>query len=182
MAQRKILLYPREEARLRKKSVRVKKLDAATKALIKDMKDTLATQPGAGMSAVQVGVHQRISLCCFGQGQGEMQPPVVLINPEITERGPLVSGFDGCLSIPGLVTWDTLRPEWLVVSARDEHWQPVELRVEGIDARVVDHEFDHLEGRLFLDLMGPDMHLFHSETDEDGDERLVEIRGPGQRP
>lgn len=181
MAQRKLLLYPREEARLRKKSVRVKKLDAATKALIQDMKDTLATQPGAGLSAVQIGVHQRISLCCFGQDDGEMQPPVTLINPEIVERGPLVSGFDGCLSIPGLVTWDTLRPEWLLVRALDEQWQPVELRVEGIDARVVDHELDHLEGRLFLDLMGPEMRLYHAQTDADGEEQLVEIRGPGQR-
>ena len=180
MAQRKILRYPREEARLRKKSARVKKLDTATKALIRDMIDTLATQPGAGLSAVQIGVHQRISLACFGQDDGELQPPVVLINPEIVERGPLVPGFDGCLSIPGLVTWDTPRPEWLVVRALDEHWQPVELRLSGIDARVVDHEFDHLEGRLFLDLMGPDMKLFHSLTDEDGEERLLEIRGPGQ--
>lgn len=179
MAQRKVLQYPREEARLRKKSTPVRKLNAATKALIQDMLDTLAALPGAGLSAVQIGVHERISLVGLGQDEGEMQPPIVLINPEIIERGPLVTGFDGCLSIVGLVTWDTPRPEWLVFRARDEQFRPFEMRVEGIDARVVDHEVDHLEGRLFLDLMGPGMRLFHSETDADGEERLVEIGMPG---
>lgn len=178
MAKRKVLQYPREEARLRRKSAPVKRLDKDTKALIQDMRETLAGLPGAGLSAVQIGVHQRISLVGLGQDEGEMQPPIVLINPEIIERGPLISGFDGCLSIIGLVTWDTPRPEWLVFRARDENWQPYEMRVEGIDARVVDHEFDHLEGRLFLDLMGPGMRLYHSETDENGEERLVEISGP----
>lgn len=180
MAKRRVLQYPRDEARLRKKSTPVKRLDKATKALIQDMRDTLAALPGAGLSAVQIGEHKRISLVSFGQDEGEMQPPVVLINPEIIEQGPPVSGFDGCLSITGLVTWDTLRPEWLVFRALDENWQPIEMRVEGIDARVVDHEVDHLEGQLFLDRMGPGMRLFHSETDENGEERLVEIGMPGR--
>lgn len=182
MAKRRVLQYPQDVARLRKKSAPVKRLDATTRALIQDMRDTLAALPGAGLSAIQIGVPQRISLVCFGQDEGEMQPPIVLINPEIVERGPLAPGFDGCLSIVGLVTWDTPRPSWLVVRARDEQWRKVELRVEGIDARVVDHEVDHLDGRLFLDLMGPGMRLFHSETDEDGEERLVEIGLPGGSP
>lgn len=181
MAKRKVLQYPRDDARLRKKSTPVKRLDKTTKALIQDMRDTLADLPGAGLSAIQIGVPQRISLVGFGQDSGEMQPPLVLINPEIVDRGPLTTGFDGCLSIVGLVTWDTPRPEWLVFRARDENWHPIEMRVEGIDARVVDHELDHLEGRLFLDLMGPGMRLFHSETDEDGEEHLVEIAMPGGR-
>lgn len=179
MTQRKVLLYPRDDARLRKKSTAVKRLDAATRALIQDMLDTLAAVPGAGLSAIQIGQPKRISLACFGQDTGEMQPPKVLINPEIIERGPLVSGFDGCLSIPGVVTWDTLRPHWLVFKARDEHWQPVKMRVEGIDARLIDHEVDHLDGRLFLDHMRPGMRLFHPQVDEDGEESLAEIGLPG---
>lgn len=175
MAVRKILKYPQDEARLRRKSSEVKRMDAATKSLIQDLKDTLATQAGAGLAAPQIGVYKQVTLVRFGQDQGEMQPPLVLINPVIVERGEMVKGFDGCLSLPGLCTWDTLRPAWLVFTARDEQWHKIKMRVEGIDARVVDHEIDHLKGTLFIDRMDSASRLFVIKKGEDGEDHLVEV-------
>ncbi|MDX1991896.1 MAG: peptide deformylase [bacterium] len=175
MTIRPILTYPQQQAALRKPSDPVARMSAEVEALIQDMKDSLASQPGAGLSAVQIGVHQRISLMCFGQDEGEIQPPLVVINPKITQVGPPAKGFDGCLSIPKLVTWDTLRPSWLVFTGRDEHWKTIRLKVEGIDARVVSHEIDHLDGKLFLDLLTPTSKLYLPQTDANGEEKLVEV-------
>ena len=175
MSVRRVLKYPQDEARLRKKSAPVKKLNAETKALIKDLKDTLATQEGAGLAAPQIGVHKRVALVVFGQDKGEMQPPLAIINPVILERGPLHDVFDGCLSIPKLYTWDSPRPEWLVFKARDEHWNEIQMRVEGADAAVVEHEVDHLDGVLFLDRLPKGARLFVPVIGEDGKEKLVPL-------
>lgn len=175
MAVRRVLLYPQDEARLRKKSSEVKRLDADTKNLILDLKETLATQPGAGLAAPQIGVPRRVTVVRFGQESGGMQPPIALINPVIIERGEAAKGFDGCLSLPGLCTWDTLRPSWLLISARDEQWKKIKLRLEGIDARLVDHEIDHLNGVLYIDRMDSAARLFIVKKDENGEDKLVEI-------
>lgn len=182
MTVRKILLYPEDNARLRRKSAEVKRLDAATRGLIADLKDTLAAEPGAGLAAPQIGVAQRVALVRFGQDKGEMEAPLALINPVIVEAGPLGKGFDGCLSLPGLVTWDTLRPTWLVFRARNENWQKIERRVEGIDAIVVHHEIDHLDGVLYLDRLEPGGKLYVIRLDEDGEEYLAEIGGAARAP
>ncbi len=172
---KKVLQYPQDEAKLRRKSFQVKRLDTQTQQLIRDLKDTLASQPGAGLAAPQIGVWKKVALVCFGQDKGEMEPPLAIINPVITESGPLAKGFDGCLSMPGLVTWDTLRPSWLIFTARDEDWNKITLRVEGIDATVVHHEIDHLNGMLFLDRMEKGGKLYVQQTDEDGEENFVEV-------
>ncbi|MEP7293369.1 MAG: peptide deformylase, partial [Chloroflexota bacterium] len=164
MAVRKILKYPADNARLRLKSREVRRLDAETKALIADLKDTLKTQSGAGLAAPQIGVLERVALVRFGQERDEIAPPLVLINPEIVEARALGKGFDGCLSLPGLVTWDTVRPTWLVFRARCENGENIERRVEGIDAIVVQHEIDHLDGILFLDRMDKGGKLYVVET------------------
>ena len=175
MPVKKILQYPRDEAKLRKKSAAVKRLDADVKLLITDLKDTLATQAGAGLAAVQIGVLQRVALVRFGQDQGEMEPPLAIINPVILERGPLVDSFDGCLSIPKLYTWDSPRPSWLMFKARDEHWNEIRMRVEGADASVVDHEVDHMNGMLFLDRLAEGAQLYVPRRDENGEEKLVPL-------
>src|SRR5687768_12354556 len=177
MAVKRVLEFPAEEAALREKSSEVKFLNNNIKTLIKDLRDTLAEQPGAGLAAPQIGVHKQVALVMFGQDEGEKQEPIVIINPEIIERGPLVKGFDGCLSLPGIVTWDTLRPEWLVFKARNEQFQEFTMRVEGIDARVVDHEVDHLEGIFFLDKLVSGGKLYIPRVDENGKEKLVELTG-----
>ena len=175
MAVRKILKYPADDAKLRRKSAEVKRLDAETKALIDDLKDTLAAETGAGLATPQIGVLKRVALVCFGQDAGEIQPPLVLINPIILETGPLRTGFDGCLSMPGLATWDTLRPSWLTFRARGEDWKKIEMRVEGIDARVVQHEVDHLNGILYLDRLAKGGKMFVVEIDDEGKEHFIEL-------
>jgi peptide deformylase len=175
MTVRKILKYPQDEAKLRRKSAEVKRLDNETKALIRDLKDTLEAVPGAGLAAVQIGVLKRVALVRFGQDKGEMEPPLVIINPVIVEKGPLDKGFDGCLSMPGLVTWDSLRPTWMVFTARDERWNKIKLRVEGIDSIVVHHEIDHMDGVLFLDRLDRDGKLYITQVGDDGEDHLVEL-------
>lgn len=120
MSVKKVLLYPKDEESLRKKSVEIKRLNKSVKRLIQDLKDTLLTQPGAGLAAPQIGVHQRVCVIRLGQDEGEMQAPMALINPVILEEGELAKGFDGCLSLPRIVTWDTLRPTWLRFTALNE--------------------------------------------------------------
>jgi peptide deformylase len=182
MAVRKILLHPQDEARLRRKSTDMKRTDSQYRSLMRDLKETLLANPGAGLAAPQIGVLKRVTAVRFGQDEGEMQDPLILINPEIVERGPLVKGFDGCLSMPGLCTWDTLRPEWLVFTGRGEDWKPIKMRVEGIDARLVDHEIDHLDGKLFLDYLTPESKLYVARQDENGETKLVEIDRLLNRP
>jgi peptide deformylase len=175
MAVRHVLKYPADQERLRRKSSELKRLDAEAKALIRDLKETLESQPGAGLAAPQIGVFRRVALVRFGQDQGEMQPPLAILNPVVQERGPAVKSFDGCLSIPGLCTWDSMRPSWLVFTARDENWKRFTMKVEGIDATVVDHEIDHLNGVLFIDRLDSSARLFMPRVDENGEEKLVEI-------
>lgn len=175
MTVRKILKYPADNAKLRRKSAEVKRLDAETRVLIADLRDTLASETGAGLAAPQIGVLKRVVLVVFGQDAGEMQPPLVLINPVIVEAGPLATGFDGCLSMPGLATWDTLRPSWLTFRARGEDWKKIEMRVDGIDARVLQHEVDHLNGVLYLDRLPKGGKMYVAEVDENGEDRFVEL-------
>jgi len=152
MAIRKIIKYPEQEALLRKSSAKVAKIDKQIRRLIQDLKETLADHGGgAGLAAPQIGVHLRVTIVQFGQDEANIQPPLALINPEITVAGELRPGFDGCLSIPGLATWDTPRPEMLTFTALDEKGQPFEMEVRGADARLVHHEIDHLDGILYLD-------------------------------
>jgi peptide deformylase len=175
MTIRKILLYPQDAAVLTAKSAEVKRHDSQIKELSDDLKETLLANPGAGLAAPQIGVLKRMTAVRFGQDEGEMGEPMVLINPRIIKRGPLETGFDGCLSMPGLATWDTPRPSWLVFTARDEDWKPIEMRVEGIDARLVDHEVDHLDGKLYLDYLRPGAKLYAISKDEKGEDKLTEI-------
>jgi peptide deformylase len=175
MAVHKILLYSGDEATLRKKSLPIKRLDAPIKELVDDLKETLLANPGAGLSAPQIGVLLRVAAVRFGQDEGEMGPPQVFLNPSIVQRGPLVKGFDGCLSLPNVCTWDTLRPSWLVFTAKDEQWRTIKMKVEGINARLIEHEVDHLDGKLFLDLLRPDSKLFLATKDENGEDKLVQI-------
>lgn len=168
MTIRDILIYPQEEAKLRKKSAKVKKRDDSIRQLVDDLKETLLANPGAGLAAPQIDVHKRVVVVRLGQETGEMEPPRELINPVILEKGPLAKGFDGCLSLPRVVTWDTLRPSWLRFRAQDLDGNSFEMRVEGIDAILVHHEIDHLDGVFFTDRLPDDGELYLSVDTEDG--------------
>jgi peptide deformylase len=175
MAIRKILQYPEDDKALRQKSVAVQKVDKRIRKLVKDLKDTLAESNGAGLAAVQIGVHERVALVKFGQeAEGGMREPITLINPQIISAGPDEKGFDGCLSIPGVVTWDTLRPSPLIFSALDERGETFQMEVSGIDARVVHHEIDHLDGILFLDRV-KDFNKVYRSVETDEGEKLVSL-------
>jgi peptide deformylase len=168
VAVKEILLFPKDEEKLRKKSKKVKKIDTNVQKLIRDLKETLLANPGAGLASPQIGVHKRVVVVRFGQDTGEMEAPRALINPVILEEGPLEKGFDGCLSLPRISTWDTSRPSWLRFRAQDEEGKPFEMRVEGIDSILVHHEIDHLDGILFLDRLPEDGQLYIAVETEDG--------------
>jgi peptide deformylase len=169
-----VLLYPKDEAALRQTSEEIKRFDKTTKRLIQDLKDTLLSQPGAGLAAAQIGVHKRVVVVRFGQDTGEMQAPLALVNPVILEEGALAKGFDGCLSLPRIVTWDTSRPTWLHFEALNEQGERFEMRVEGIDSILVHHEIDHLNGVLFLDRLEDKNELYMSVKDGDK-EKLIRL-------
>ncbi len=152
MTVRRILQYPDNDLLLRHKSSKVKTIDRAVQNLIQDLKDTLEHDGGgAGLAAPQVGVRVRVIVVMLHKGDNEMQPPLALINPEIQSAGPPEKGFDGCLSIPDIVTWDIPRPSSLSLFALGEDGKLMKLQVTGQDARLIHHEIDHLDGVLFID-------------------------------
>lgn len=169
MAVRNVLMYPADEALLRKKSEPVTAINDEIRALAQDLIDTLAEHPGAGLAAPQIGVHKRMCVVRFGQDdKKEMDPPLVLINPEVVKSGDLATGFDGCLSIPNLITWETPRPAILSFSALTVKGKKIRKSVSGIDARLVHHEIDHLDGILFLDRLQDMRDLYYQRKGPDG--------------
>lgn len=177
MAIKKLVYYPEEEDKLRQLSKPVPRVkDKKLKKLIQDMKDTLESQPGAAIAAPQIGALKRVTVVILGQNEGEEeQPMLTLINPEIVEVGEPTAGFDGCLSIPNIYTWNTPRPSWLRVKALGEDGEEIDLRVEGMDARVIHHEVDHLDGVLFLDRLTDPEELYTPIKLDDGETKMVRL-------
>lgn len=154
MPVRKILLYSKEAAALRRTSKPVRKVNPHVRILIQDLKDTLMVRAdGAGLAAPQINVHERVIVVRLGL-RDEDDPtavsPTALINPKIVEARDERRDFDGCLSFPGLYG-TTRRPHYLKVKALDETGQPLERVFKDFDAILVHHEIDHLDGVLFID-------------------------------
>ena len=177
MAVKKLLYYPGDEARLRMISTRVShRKSKKLKPLIQDLKDTLETQPGAAIAAPQIGVLKRVTVVIFGQNdEDEVEPMLALVNPEIIAAGELETGFDGCLSIPNIYSWDTPRPSWIEFRAWDEDGRAIERRVSGMDARVLHHEIDHLDGLLFLDRLRDPEELYTPVKGANGKSKMVRL-------
>lgn len=134
---------------LRKKCREVTKMTPRIKDLIDDMFDTMYDAQGVGLAAPQVGVLRRIVVIDIGEG------PIVLINPEIIEREGEQREYEGCLSVPGKSAY-VIRPERVVFRAYDEDMNQFESEAEGLLARAVCHELDHLDGIMYVDkLDGP---------------------------
>jgi peptide deformylase len=157
MALLRILIYGDE--RLHVKSERLQRLTPELRQLIADMGETMYAANGAGLAAPQIGVHQRVFVLDVDQvdDDGKKSQPRrlrVFINAEILwssdEDVPYV---EGCLSIPG-VEAEVDRPARVRVRYRDEHWTEHEEEAEGLLARVIQHELDHLDGILFVDRLG----------------------------
>ena len=130
---------------LREKAHEVTDFDRGLRKLAKRMIRVMHDAPGVGLAAPQVGVLQRLLVYDVDED------PRVLVNPELDELAEEIEEADeGCLSVPGL-TMPVERPVSVRVRAQDEYGEPVEFRAEGFEARVIQHEFDHLEGVLIVD-------------------------------
>ena len=133
----------------------VTKITLRTKVLINDMLDTMYEALGVGLAAPQVGVLKRIVVIDVGEG------PIVLINPEIIETSGEQSGEEGCLSVPGKSGMVT-RPNYVKVRALNEE---IELEGEGLLARAFCHEIDHLDGKMYVDLVEGELHDVNYEEE-----------------
>jgi peptide deformylase len=154
MAVRPILRFP--NPRLRQMSKPVEVFDDALAALVADMKDTMYLAEGAGLAAIQVGEPVRLFIIDPEvAGRTAEEPPLVLVNPElvaISEEEQ--TGDEGCLSFPGIFV-PVKRGQRARVRAQDVQGKSFEVEGEGLFARALQHEFDHLSGRLLIDMVGP---------------------------
>jgi peptide deformylase len=152
MALLTILEFP--DPRLRTVAVPVDPAQVTTpgfQRLLDDMFETMYAAPGIGLAASQVDVHQRFMVIDLSDDQSE---PRVFINPEIVERDGEQVYQEGCLSVPGIFA-DVTRASSIRVRALGRDGQPYELQADGLLAVCVQHEMDHLAGKLFVDYLSP---------------------------
>lgn len=151
MAVRPIVKYG--DPVLREISLPVTEVDRETKSLVSDMVDTLKHAQGLGLAAVQVGVLKRIFIVDLSAIDINATLKV-FINPEILETRGQVELEEGCLSFPGIYQRCT-RPAWVRIKALDLDGRAYEMEADGMSARAILHEYDHLEGKLFIDYISP---------------------------
>jgi peptide deformylase len=147
MALRTILEYP--DPRLRTRAQPVTHFDAALGTLIDDMFETMYAAPGIGLAATQVDVHKRLIVIDLSK---EHDQPLVLINPEILAREGEANTEEGCLSVPGIFD-EVKRAAKVRVRAHDRNGEVFERDFEDILAVCIQHEMDHLDGKLFVDYL-----------------------------
>ena len=145
MALLNILRYP--DARLHKVAVPVTVFDESLKRLVADMAETMYAAPGIGLAATQVDVHKQLIVIDVSERRDSL---VVLINPEIVDASGVSDIEEGCLSVPGI--YDTLeRAERVKVRAYDQNGNPFTLEAQGLLAVCIQHEMDHLKGKVFVE-------------------------------
>jgi peptide deformylase len=147
MAIRTILEYP--DQRLRTRAQPVAQFDAELGRLIDDMFETMYAAPGIGLAATQVDVHKRLLVIDVSE---ERNDPLVFINPEIVSREGVAETEEGCLSVPGIFD-EVKRAAKVRVRFQDRTGSVLERDYEGVLAVCVQHEMDHLEGKLFVDYL-----------------------------
>ena len=147
MANLTILHFPDE--RLRTVAKPVEKVDDDLRAFIDDMFETMYDAPGIGLAATQVNFHQRLIVIDVSEEKNE---PLVLINPEILEKEGEEEMDEGCLSVPGIYE-KVQRADRIKVRALDRNGDPFELETGGLLAVCIQHEIDHLDGKLFVDYL-----------------------------
>lgn len=160
MAVREILIQP--EPKLRKQAVTVSKIDSAIRKSVEDMVDTMREVNGLGLAANQVGILQKVVVCDDGTGL------IVLINPKIVSAIGEQIGIEGCLSVPGL-QGEVKRANEVVVKGLDINGKSVKVEAEGLLARILQHELDHLGGVLFIDRADPEtlQYIIEEESPEE---------------
>lgn len=147
MALLEILEYP--DPRLRTVAAPVTVVDETVRKLVDDMLETMYAAPGIGLAATQVDVHQRVLVLDISEDRSD---PLVLINPEILEQSGVIKNDEGCLSVPEIYE-AVERAERIRVKAMNRAGETVEMEAEGLLAVCIQHEMDHLEGKLFVDYL-----------------------------
>lgn len=146
---------------LRKTCKEVKEMNERTLTLIDDMFETMYEANGVGLAAPQVGVLKRIVVIDV-----DYETPLVLINPVIVEKDGEQTGDEGCLSLPGKVATVT-RPNHVVCRCLNEEMEEIEIEGEGLLARAICHELDHLEGILYKDVAESPLRMVEYDTEEE---------------
>lgn len=147
MALLPILRYP--DPRLHKRAAPVERVDDVIRKLVADMAETMYEAPGIGLAATQVNVHKRVVVIDVSETRDQ---PLVLINPEILERRGVEESEEGCLSVPGI--YDKVRrAEHVRVRTLDREGKSIEFEADGLLAVCIQHEIDHLDGKLFVDYL-----------------------------
>lgn len=149
MAKLEILEFP--DPRLRTVAQAVTVFDDELGRLIDDMIETMYSAKGIGLAATQVNTHVRLLVLDVSEGQNQ---PRVYVNPEIKGTEGTETCEEGCLSVPGIYA-EVSRAEKVSVSARDRNGHPFEENLDGMHAICLQHEIDHLDGRLFVDYLSP---------------------------
>lgn len=147
MALLPILHYPDE--RLHTKAKPVAEVDERIRTLVADMAETMYEAPGIGLAATQVNVHERVVVIDVSEERNELR---AFINPEIIERHGETVGEEGCLSVPGIYDKVT-RAERVRVKALNERGEAFELEADGLLAVCIQHELDHLDGKVFVEYL-----------------------------
>lgn len=147
MAIRTILHFP--DPRLRRQAQPVTKVTDEVRRLVDDMAETMYDAPGIGLAAIQINEPWRIVVIDLSETRDQLQ---VFINPEILSRDGEQSFEEGCLSVPGIYE-EVTRAQHIRVRALDRDGQPFELEVEGLLATCIQHEIDHLDGKVFVDYL-----------------------------
>jgi peptide deformylase len=145
MAILKILHYPDE--RLHTVAKAVDTVDGSTRKLVADMAETMYAAPGIGLAATQVDVHRRVIVIDTSDTRDDLR---VFINPQIVDSGGSAEFEEGCLSVPGIFD-KVQRAEWIKVQALDGNGHPFTLEADGILGDCIQHEIDHLAGRVFVE-------------------------------
>jgi peptide deformylase len=147
MALLNIIHYP--DPRLYTVAKPVAEVDVKIRKLIRDMAETMYAAPGIGLAATQVDVHQQIIVMDLSEAKNTLQ---VFINPRITKAEGMQDYEEGCLSVPGI--YETVsRPENITVEALDQDGKPFKLNANGLLAVCIQHEMDHLKGKVFVEYL-----------------------------
>ena len=144
-----ILEYP--DSRLRKLASPVAAVTPEIRKLVADLADTMYAAPGVGLAATQVNVHKRVLVIDISEARNDLR---VFVNPEIVAAEGEAECEEGCLSVPGYYD-KVIRAEKITVRAQNEGGEPFELSTEGMLAVCIQHEMDHLIGKVFVDYLSP---------------------------
>lgn len=147
MGQLQILRYP--DPRLYKKAARVTAFDAALRDLVRDMSETMYVAPGVGLAATQIDVHRQVVVIDTSEDRNNL---ITLINPELLDARGSQFCEEGCLSVPGIYE-QVERAEWIKVGAVGIDGKPFEIEAEKLLAVCIQHEMDHLQGKVFVDYL-----------------------------